>query len=68
MVEPGIPYSRGRLSTVDLLITISCFVNKENMVLVLKAADLNQLLQGDQLNLSFHFSKDSLVELILPGP
>jgi hypothetical protein len=32
---------KGRLSTVDLLITVGCFVKKENLVSVSKAADLN---------------------------
>ena len=37
--QPGKPFWRGRLSTVDL-IKIRCFVKKENLVSVWKAADL----------------------------
>jgi hypothetical protein len=32
----------GRLSTVDLLIKLGCFVKKEHKVLELKGADLNK--------------------------
>ncbi len=39
---------KGRLSTVDLLIKMGCFVNKENLVSVLKAADINLLVEGGQ--------------------
>jgi len=31
-IVPGNPYRRGRLSTVDLLIKIGCFVKKKNTV------------------------------------
>jgi hypothetical protein len=37
----GTPLLRGRLSTVDLLIKISFFVKNNNIVPVLKMADLN---------------------------
>jgi hypothetical protein len=43
-IRKGLPKElllKGRLSTVDLLIMIGCFVKKENLVSVLKAADLN---------------------------
>jgi hypothetical protein len=42
-------YRRGRLSTVDLLIKIGSFVERKNIVSVLKTADLNLLVQGGQL-------------------
>jgi len=50
----GNPYWRGRLSTNDLLI-------KKNIITVIKAADLNYLVQGGQLDWSFPFSKGSLM-------
>ncbi len=37
----GKPNLRGRLSTVDLLIMIGCFVKKKEIVLLRKAADLS---------------------------
>jgi hypothetical protein len=37
----GNPYRRGRLSTVNLLIRLACFVKKINIFSVLKAPDLN---------------------------
>jgi hypothetical protein len=38
---PGKPYFGGRLSTVDLLIKIACFVKEKKYFLVLKAVDMN---------------------------
>jgi hypothetical protein len=35
------PYRRGRLSTVNLLIKIGCFVKKKNIVLVGKESYMN---------------------------
>ncbi len=58
--QPGNSYWRERLSTVDLLIKMGCFVKKENLVPVWKAADLNSLVQGGQLYRYFPFSKASL--------
>ncbi len=63
-VEPGNPYWRERLSTVDLLIRIGCFVKLKNVVSVRKAADMSKKAQGGQPYWSFPFSKDSLVELL----
>jgi hypothetical protein len=57
--QPGNPYWRGRLSTVDLLIKIACFGRQKNIVSVWKAADTNELVQGGELYWSFQFSKDS---------
>jgi hypothetical protein len=37
----GNPYRRGRLSTIDLLIKIACFVKIRIFVSVLKAVGLN---------------------------
>jgi hypothetical protein len=56
---PGNSYWRERLSTVDLLIKIGCFVKKKKIVSVRKAADLKYLVQGGQPY--FPFSKASLV-------
>jgi len=39
----------GVLSTVDLLVKVACFVNKNIMFAISKAADLNKLVQGGQL-------------------
>ncbi len=47
---------RGRLSTVDILIKVACFVKKVDSV-----AYLNQLIQAGQLYWAFPFSKGSLV-------
>jgi hypothetical protein len=41
MPSPGNTYWRGRLSTVDLLIKVACFVKKINNVNKSKAADQN---------------------------
>jgi hypothetical protein len=38
---PWNPYTRERLSTVELLIEIGCFVYKENIVSISKVANLN---------------------------
>jgi len=37
------------LSTVDLLIALACFIKKQVMSALSKAADLNQLVRGGQL-------------------
>jgi hypothetical protein len=34
--SPGKTYRRGRLSTVDLLIKVACFVKKENNIFNIK--------------------------------
>ncbi len=39
----------GRLSTVDLLIKVACFVKNVNNIFNIKEADLNLLIQGGQL-------------------
>jgi hypothetical protein len=49
IVEPGKTNWGGRLSTVDLLIKITCFEKNANNVSNLKGAYLNELVQGDQL-------------------
>jgi hypothetical protein len=41
--------NRGRLSTVDLLIKVSCSVKKVSDIFKIKGADLNFLKQGGQL-------------------
>jgi hypothetical protein len=49
-VEPGNPYRSGRLSTVGLLVKITCFVKKKKyFFLVFKGAELNLLVEGGQL-------------------
>ncbi len=52
---------KGRLSTVDLLIKVVCFVNKETNIFNAKMIDLNELEQGGQLCWAFPFSKTSLL-------
>jgi hypothetical protein len=39
----------GRLSTVDLLINVACFVKGKGIFSLFKGADLNYLLRGGQL-------------------
>ncbi len=46
----GNPCWRGRLSTVDLLIKMGCFVKKENIALVWKAADLEETRKYKEVN------------------
>jgi hypothetical protein len=58
---PGNTNWRGRLSTVDLLIKVACFVKRVNNNLILKGEYINLLVQGGQLYLAFPFSKISLV-------
>ncbi len=58
----GKAYWRERLSTVDLQIKISCFVERKNIVTIWKLADLNWLVQGP-LNWAFPFSKGSLTQV-----
>jgi len=50
--QPGNYNWRERLTTIDLLIKMFCFVKNAS---VLRAADLNQLLQGGQSYWSFPF-------------
>jgi hypothetical protein len=40
IAEPGNPYRRGRLDTVDLLIKIACLVKKTKIFSDIKGADL----------------------------
>jgi len=47
-VEAGKTNCRGRLSTVDLLIGVACFVKKMNSISNEKAIVLNWLEQGGQ--------------------
>jgi hypothetical protein len=49
----GNTYWKERLSTVDLLINIGCFIKKRSMFKVWKATHLNELVQGGQLYWSF---------------
>jgi hypothetical protein len=63
MVKPGNTNWGGRLSTVDLLIKVACFVEMEIIFPIYKGAYLNQLVQGGQLYLAFQLSKISLVKL-----
>ena len=42
----------GRLSTIDLLIRVACFVKKVKIFKILKAADLNIVLGGQALQTS----------------
>ncbi len=51
----------GRLSTVDLLIKVACFVKEVKIFSIQKGADLNWLVQGGQLYSAFPFSKTSLM-------
>ncbi len=60
MLPPGNPSWREKHSTVDLLTRIAFFI-KEKWLSVLKATDLNWLVQGGQLYWSLPFSKDSLL-------
>ncbi len=52
----------GKLSTIDLLIKVDCFVKKENIIFNIKQADLNWLVQGSWLYWTFPFSKTSLAD------
>jgi hypothetical protein len=54
-------HRRERVSTIHLLVKIACFVNKKKYIIIIKAPDLNLLVQGGQLYRSFPFSNDSLV-------
>jgi hypothetical protein len=60
-VEARNPYGGGRFCTFDPLVMIVCFV--KNTFLVFKAANLNWLVLGGKLYLSFPFRKESLVEV-----
>jgi hypothetical protein len=53
------------LSTINLLIKVTCFVNNLNYIFNINGADLNKLVQGGQLYLAFPFSKVSLVQDML---
>ncbi len=48
--KPGKSYWRGRLSTVDLLIKVGCFVMKENKVSEWKGADINKEVNRTKLS------------------
>jgi len=48
-LKAGKTYCGGRLSTVDLLIKVACFVQNVNNIFNVKGADLNKLVQGGQL-------------------
>ncbi len=61
LVWPGNTNWSGRLIAVELLIKVACFVKKYVMFVILKAANLNLLIQGGQSCWAFPFSKDSLV-------
>jgi len=50
----------GRLSTVDLLLNVACFVTKICSILNINAADLYWFAQGGQLYRAFPLCKDSL--------
>jgi hypothetical protein len=63
MVETENTYRWGRLSTVDLLIKVACFVSKVNNMFIIKTAYLNLAVQGGQPYCAFHFSKAFLVEV-----
>ncbi len=39
--DPGNPYSRGKLSTIDLLIKVACFVKRFIILSIQKRADQN---------------------------
>jgi hypothetical protein len=41
LAKPGKSYRRERLSTVDLLVKIACFMKEKNNISALKAADFN---------------------------
>jgi len=56
---PGNTTGGGRLSTVDLLIKVACFV--KIIFSKQRGADLNLMVQGGQPYLAFSFSKTSLV-------
>jgi len=49
MLASGNTNWRGRLSTVDLLISVACFVKKQIMLSITKAAHLNRLVKGGKL-------------------
>jgi len=48
-MSPGNANFRGRINTVHLLIEVACFEIKENNVCIIKAADLNRVVQGGNL-------------------
>ncbi len=61
--EAGNSGWKGRISTIDLLTNLACYVKKEIMIPLSKAAYLNKLLEGGQLYWAFPFSKDSVDEV-----
>ncbi len=48
-VLPGNTYRREKLSTIDLLLKVACFVKVLTMFTILKATHLNRLVLGGQL-------------------
>jgi len=56
--QPGKTNRRGRISTVDLLIKVACFVKE--VIFNKKGVDLNWLVQGGQPYWGFPSSKTSL--------
>ncbi len=56
----GNPHYNGRLSTLDLLIKITCLVKKKKIFFSIKTAVPNYFMKGSQLNWYFPFSKDSV--------
>jgi hypothetical protein len=65
-VKAGNTTLGGRLSTVDLLIKVDCFIKKLN-IFNINWADLNYLAQGGQPYWAFPLSKTSLVKGLSPA-
>ncbi len=61
-LEPGNPYWRGRLSTVDLLIKVACFVKKVNNIIYTWMSWAKLVSTRRSTVLILLFSKNSLVE------
>ncbi len=65
IAESGNTNLRERLSTIDLLIKVACFLTRVITFLNIKQNDMNELVQGGQPYWAFPFSKTSLVECTL---
>ncbi len=61
IVAAGNPNRRGRLSTVDLLVKVACFVTRVNNIFNITSNWSNELVQGGQPYRVFPLIKASLV-------
>jgi hypothetical protein len=53
---------REKLSSADQLIKVTCFVKRWLIFLILKAVNLNQVVQGGQVYVAFFLIKASLTK------